>query len=343
MIKIGKREISKNSKPLIVAEIGINHFGSIKLAKKIVDSIKKTGAEAVKVQIHIPDEEMSEEAKKIKPGNSNKNIFNIRAENSLNLDEELELKKYIEKKKLIYIATPFSYKAAEWLNSQNIKIFKIGSGECNNLPLIDYVCKFKKPMIVSTGMNSIESVSKTVKLLNKYDIPHVLLHCVNLYPVNYNLIRLNKIPLLRNRFKNSIIGYSDHSIGNSIPIAALGLGAKIIEKHFVINRKKNGPDTISTCNQPELKELIDHSKKIHHALSSIDDEIPQENVTRRFAFHSVVSKLFIKKNEKLNKNNLTTKRPGTGDFPANEIKNLYGKIAKNNIKKNTLIKKKSIK
>jgi N-acetylneuraminate synthase len=343
MIKIGKREISKNSKPLIVAEIGINHFGSIKLAKKIVDSIKKTGAEAVKVQIHIPDEEMSEEAKKIKPGNSNKNIFNIISENSLNLDEELELKKYIEKKKLIYIATPFSYKAAEWLNSQNIKIFKIGSGECNNLPLIDYVCKFKKPMIVSTGMNSIESVSKTVKLLNKYDIPHVLLHCVNLYPVNYNLIRLNKIPLLRNRFKNSIIGYSDHSIGNSIPIAALGLGAKIIEKHFVINRKKNGPDTICSMNQPELKELIDHSKKIHHALSSIDDEIPQENVTRRFAFHSVVSKLFIKKNEKLNKNNLTTKRPGTGDFPANEIKNLYGKIAKNNIKKNTLIKKKSIK
>ena len=121
MIKIGKRIISNKHRPLIVAEIGINHFGSLKLAKKIVDSIKKTGAEAVKVQIHIPDDEMSEEAKKIRPGNSNKNIYRIISENSLTLKDELKLKKYIESKKLIYIATPFSYKAAEWLNANDIK------------------------------------------------------------------------------------------------------------------------------------------------------------------------------------------------------------------------------
>ena len=183
MIKIGKRIISNKHRPLIVAEIGINHFGSLKLAKKIVDSIKKAGAEAVKVQIHIPDDEMSEEAKKIRPGNSNKDIYRIISENSLTLKDELKLKKYIESKKLIYIATPFSYKAAEWLNANDIKIFKIGSGECNNLPLIDYVCRFKKPMIVSTGMNSISSIGETVKVLNRHKIPHVLLHCVNLYPV----------------------------------------------------------------------------------------------------------------------------------------------------------------
>ena len=125
MIKIGKRIISKNSKPLIVAEIGINHFGSIKLAKKIVDSAKKSGAEAVKVQIHLPDEEMSEEAKRIKPGNSNTNIYEIIKSNSLSLKDEKKLKEYIEKKKLIYIATPFSYKAAKWLNDNNLKIFKM--------------------------------------------------------------------------------------------------------------------------------------------------------------------------------------------------------------------------
>lgn len=343
MIKIGKRIISNKHKPLIVSEIGINHFGSLKLAKKIVDSIKKTGAEAVKVQIHIPDDEMSEEAKKIRPGNSNKNIYRIISENSLTLKDELKLKKYIESKKLIYIATPFSYKAAEWLNANDIKIFKIGSGECNNLPLINYVCRFKKPMIVSTGMNSISSIGETVKVLSRHKIPHVLLHCVNLYPVNYNLIRLNKILTLKKKFKSSIIGYSDHSVGNSISIAALGLGAKVVEKHYVIDRKKKGPDTICSMNYFELKELIDHADKIHEALSSNDDVIPQENVSRKFAFHSVVSKTVIKKNEKLNRHNLTTKRPGNGDFAAKEIKKLYGRIAKKNIKKNVLIKKKYIK
>ena len=343
MIKIGKREISKKSKPLIVAEIGINHFGSLPLAKKIVDNIKATGAEAVKVQIHIPEEEMCEEAKKIIPGNSKKNIFKIISENSLSLDEELELKKYIEKKKLIYIATPFSYKAAKWLNSKNIKIFKIGSGECNNLPLIEYICKFKKPMIVSTGMNSLKSISRTVKILNKYKIKHILLHCVNLYPVNYNLIRLNKIKTLEKKFKKSIIGYSDHSVGNSIPIAALGMGAKLIEKHFVISRDKKGPDTICSMNKNELKNLIDHSKRIYQALSLTTDTIRQEEVTRRFAFHSVVSKTEIRKGEKFNQNNLTTKRPGTGDFLASQIKKLYGKTAKVKINKNVLIRKNYLK
>ncbi len=338
MIKIGKRIISKKSRPLIVAEVGINHFGSLKLAKKIVDNIKNCGGEAVKVQIHIPEEEMSEEAKKIIPGNSKKNIFRIIQENSLPLDKELELKRYIEKKNLIYIATPFSYAAADWLNENKIKIFKIGSGECNNLPLIKYICKFKKPMIVSTGMNSINSISKTVSILNKNKIPHVLLHCVNLYPVNYNLIRLNKILLLKKKFNKSIIGYSDHSIGNAIPTAALGLGAKVIEKHFVISKKRKGPDVISSMDTKEFKELISNSNHIFDSLNSSKDVILEENITRKFAFHSVVSSTVIKKGQKLTKFNLTTKRPGTGYFPASKIQSLYGKIAKRKIKNNRLIK-----
>jgi len=337
-IKIGKRIISEKSEPLIVAEIGINHFGSLKLAKKIVDHAKRSGAEAVKVQIHIPEEEMSEEAKKIRPGNSKKNIYKIISENSLSLDEELKLKRYIEKKNLIYIATPFSYKAADWLNKQKIKIFKIGSGECNNIPFVEHICSFKKPMIVSTGMNSFKSIEKTVSVLKKNKIPHALLHCVNLYPVDYNLIRLNRIKLLQKKFNNSIIGYSDHSVGNNIAIAALGLGSKIIEKHFVISKNKKGPDVICSMDKRELKELINSSKNIHDALSSNADFLKAEDITRNFAFHSVVSKIDIKRNERLNKNNLTTKRPGTGDFPAFRIKELFGKYARRRIKKNRLIK-----
>jgi len=343
IIKIGKRIISTDSEPLIVAEIGINHFGSIKIAKKIVDCAKKSGAEAVKVQIHLPDEEMSEEAKRIKPGNSNVNIYQIIKKNSLSLKEEKNLKNYIEKKKLIYIATPFSYKAAKWLNDNNLQIFKIGSGECNNIPFIKYICSFKKPMIISTGMNSLETVKKTVAIVKKCKIPHVLLHCVNLYPVDYKYIRLGRLKKMIRIFKSSIIGYSDHSIGNTIPIAALALGAKIIEKHFVINKNRKGPDVVCSMDKTELKDLLTASTKIHKAFSSNKEIITKEDATRRFAFHSVVSKKNINKNEVLNWKNLTTKRPGTGDFPSHKIYSLIGRKTKKYIKKNHLIKKKYIK
>ena len=343
MIKIGKRIISKNSKPLIVAEIGINHFGSLKLAKRIVDSAKKSGAEAVKVQIHLPDEEMSEEAKRIKPGNSNTSIYKIITRNSLSLKEEKELKKYIEKKKLIYIATPFSYKAAKWLNDNNLKVFKIGSGECNNIPFIKYICSFNKPMIISTGMNNLETVKKTVRIVKKNKIPHAILHCINLYPTDYKYIRLGRLNKMNKIFKNSIIGYSDHSIGNTIPIAALALGAKIIEKHFVIDKNRKGPDVICSMDKTELKDLIAASIKIHEAFSSDKEIISEEDKTRKFAFHSVVSKIDINKNEILSWKNLTTKRPGIGDFPSYKIYDLIGKKAKKYIKKNYLIKKEYIK
>ena len=343
MIKIGKRIISKNSKPLIVAEIGINHFGSLKLAKRIVDSAKKSGAEAVKVQIHLPDEEMSEEAKRIKPGNSNTTIYKIITRNSLSLKEEKELKKYIEKKKLIYIATPFSYKAAKWLNDNNLKVFKIGSGECNNIPFIKYICSFNKPMIISTGMNNLETVKKTVRIVKKNKIPHAILHCINLYPTDYKYIRLGRLNKMNKIFKSSIIGYSDHSIGNTIPIAALALGAKIIEKHFVIDKNRKGPDVICSMDKTELKDLIAASIKIHEAFSSDKEIISEEDKTRKFAFHSVVSKIDINKNEILSWKNLTTKRPGIGDFPSYKIYDLIGKKAKKYIKKNYLIKKEYIK
>ena len=343
MIKIGNRIISKNSKPLIVAEIGINHFGSLKLAKRIVDSAKKSGAEAVKVQIHLPDEEMSEEAKRIKPGNSNTSIYKIITRNSLSLKEEKELKKYIEKKKLIYIATPFSYKAAKWLNDNNLKVFKIGSGECNNIPFIKYICSFNKPMIISTGMNNLETVKKTVRIVKKNKIPHAILHCINLYPTDYKYIRLGRLNKMNKIFKSSIIGYSDHSIGNTIPIAALALGAKIIEKHFVIEKNRKGPDVICSMDKTELKDLIAASIKIHEAFSSDKEIISEEDKTRKFAFHSVVSKIDINKNEILSWKNLTTKRPGIGDFPSYKIYDLIGKKAKKYIKKNYLIKKEYIK
>lgn len=342
MIKIGKRIISNKSKPLIVAEIGINHFGSLKIAKKIVDNAKKNKVEAIKVQIHIPEEEMSFHAKKIKPGNSHLSIFEVIKKNSLSLEDEKKLKKYILKKKLIYIATPFSYKAVDWLVKNKIKLIKVGSGECNNIPLIEYICKFKIPMIVSTGMNTLKSVKRTVNIINKNKIPHALLHCVNLYPTKKKLVRMNRMIKMKSIFKNSIIGYSDHTIGNNMSILALSLGAKIIEKHYVLNKKKIGPDTICSMNGYDHKKILLARNEIFDALSSNEEEIKEENITRKFAFHSVVAKEHIKKNTILGSKHLTTKRPGVGDFLAYDIKKIFGKKTKKDIKKDEFIKKKHL-
>jgi len=342
MIKVGNRIIGKGKKPLIIAEIGINHFGSLKLAKKIVDCAYQSGAEAVKAQIHIPDEEMSLEAKKIKPGNSNLSIYEVIKKNSLTLKDEKSLKDYIEKKKLIYIATPFSFAAAKWLNDNKTKIFKIGSGECNNLPLVEYIASFKKPIICSTGMNDLKAVSKTVKIFEKYNIKYALLHCVNLYPTPYKFIRMKRLLDIIRLFKKAVVGYSDHSIGTNMSIAAMSLGASIIEKHFVINKKKKGPDVICSMDKDELKILLKASNEIFDAFKKYNPILKSENVTRRFAFHSVVSKNKIKAGSKLSMKNLTTKRPATGDFHANSIYSLIGKKTLRDIGSNSQIKKKDI-
>ena len=342
MINIRGRKISNITKSLIIAEIGINHFGSLDLAKKIVDQIKAAGAEAVKVQIHIPDEEMSKECLKIKPGNSNKSIYKIIEENSLSLDDELKLKNYIKKKKLIYIATPFSFKAARWLNDNNVDIFKVGSGECNNLPLVEYISSFKKPMIVSTGMNSLNEVKKTYRILLKYNVKHVLMHCVNLYPTPYKLSRISRFKNMFKKFKKSLIGYSDHTVGIEICKIAISLGASVIEKHFTFNKNVKGPDISSSMDKNELKDLLRFSNIFYECLQNKKELIAEENITRNFAFHSVVSSNHINVGERFNAKNITIKRPGTGDFSANEIKKLYGKVASRKIEPNRLIKKNDI-
>lgn len=343
MIKIGKKIISNKSKPLIVAEIGINHFGSLKIAKKIVDEACKNNVEAIKVQIHIPDEEMNYTAKKIKPGNSPLSIYEVIKRNSLSLYDEKILKSYIQKKKLIYIATPFSFKAVDWLIENKIKLIKVGSGECNNLPLIKYICKFKIPMIVSTGMNDLKSVKKTVNIITKNKIPHALLHCVNIYPTKAKLVRMKRMIKMMKIFKKSIIGYSDHTIGNNMSIMALSLGAKIIEKHFVLSKKKIGPDTICSMDGNDHQIILKARDEIYDALSSSKEIIKEEDVTRKFAFHSLVASKDINKGVKIKREHITTKRPGVGDYLAFDIKKVIGKKTNKKIKKDDFIKRKNLK
>ena len=342
MIKIGNRKIGHKLKPLIICELGINHQGSFKIAKKMVDLAYRNGAEAIKNQCHILDEEMIDEAKKVVPTNANKSIYSVIEQNLMSLENEKKLKKYVEKKNMIYLSTPFSLKAAKKLNSIGIKAFKIGSGECNNIPLLEEIVKFKKPIILSTGMNDLKSISDSVKIFEKAKIKYALLHCKSEYPAHPKGLQLDFIKTLKKKFKNSVVGYSDHSIGPVPSISAMAKGACIVEKHFTDTKKRKGPDIICSMDPNEFKIIKKASEIIHQSNGNLKEISKIEKKTANFAFSSVVSIKEINKGEKLTKKNIWVKRPGTGNFLAKKYKLLLGKTSKNRIKKGQYIKFKDI-
>ena len=341
--KIFNRKIGEGCKPLIIVELGINHSGKIALAKKIIDKAKLAGAEIIKHQTHIPEFEMSNEAKKIVPVHTNENIYKIISDCSISEKNEILLKKYTQKKKMIFISTPFSREAANRLNNLNVPAFKVGSGECNNYPLLEHICKFKKPIILSTGMNDIKSIKKSVKIIERYKIPYALMHTTNLYPTPYNLIRLNALKELKKNFPNCILGLSDHTGDNYTSFAAIAIGASIIEKHFIDKKSRKGPDISASIDYNQLKDLIDGCNKIFFSMPGKKKPVMQEYSTMKFAFASVVSIKDIKKGEKFSLKNLWVKRPGTGFYLAKDFKKILGKKAINNIKNNTQIKKGDVK
>ncbi len=341
--KISNRKIGLNYKPLIIVELGINHNGNLSIAKKIINKAKKAGAEIIKHQTHLPNFEMSEEAKKIIPVHTKDNIFKIISDCSLSESDEIKLKQYVQKQKMTFISTPFSREASDRLNKMNVPAFKIGSGECNNYPLIEHICKFNKPIILSTGMNDIPQIKKAVKIIEKNKIPYALMHTTNLYPTPYNLIRLNALNQLKKAFPKAILGLSDHTGDNYTSFAAIAMGASIIEKHFIDNKKKRkGPDISASIDFHQLKDLIEGCNKIHKSIPGEKKPVKEEISTMKFAFASVVSIKDIKKGEKLSYENIWVKRPGTGSFLARDFNKLIGKIAKRNLKSNIQINKKDI-
>jgi N-acetylneuraminate synthase len=338
-MKIGKRNIGDNYPPLVICELGINHQGSLRIAKKMVDLAYANGAEAIKNQTHMLHEEMILEAKKVKPLNAKTSIYSVIKKNLMNFDDEVKLKKYVENKGMIYLSTPFSIEAAKKLNDLDIKAFKIGSGEFNNIPLIEKIADFKKPMILSTGMNNLDSIKQTLIILKKKKIQFALMHCKSEYPADYNNLNLDFIKVLKNlTTKKYPVGYSDHSIGIVTSLSAISKGASIIEKHFTDSKSRIGPDIICSMDPKELRFLIEASKIIYKSNGSLKKISKKEKATAKFAFSSVVSISDIKKGEKLSFENIWVKRPGLGDFHAKRFKTLLGKKAKRFIKKDQYIK-----
>ena len=330
-IIIEDRKIGEAYAPLVIAEIGINHEGSLDVAFKMVDAAHSAGAEMVKHQTHVVDDEMSHLAKEVIPGNADVSIYEIMKRCALNEEDERKLKAYIESKGMLFISTPFSRAAAERLERMGVSAYKIGSGECNNYPLMEHVAAFGKPMIVSTGMNTIESVAKTVEILERYEVPYVLLHTTNLYPTPPELVRLGGMQALQEAFPNAVVGLSDHTTSNLACFAATALGASVLERHFTDSMDRNGPDIVNSMDPEAMKELIEGSAEIALMRGGKKEPAKEEQVTIDFAFATVVSIQAIKKGETLTKENLWVKRPGTGEILAESYSELLGKVALRNI------------
>ena len=341
-IEISNRKIGPNHKPLLIAEIGINHNGSLDEAKKIVDAAVFAGIEVIKHQTHVVEDEMSPEAQKVIPGNSDKSIYQIMEECALSEDDEIALKEYVEQKGCIFISTPFSRAAADRLERMGVEAYKIGSGECNNLPLLDHVSDFGKPMIISTGMNSLESVHQTVSFLKKKNAEFALLHTTNLYPTPNNLVRLGAMEVLMNEFPDLIIGLSDHTVSNHACFGAVALGASILERHFTDTMTREGPDIICSMDPIQAKDLIEGANILFSQRGGSKEPAKEEQVTIDFAFATVVSIADISKGDTLTKENLWVKRPGTGEILAAEYQNILGKKANKFIPNNTHLRKEDI-
>lgn len=337
--KIGNRWIGENHPPVVIAEIGINHNGSLDLAIEIADAAIGAGAEIIKHQTHVVWDEMSDEARHVIPGNADISIYEIMEKCALNEEDEFKLMKHIQSKGAIFISTPFSRAAADRLAKFDVPAYKIGSGECNNYPLIKHISRFGKPIILSTGMNTIESVRPSVEIMRKAGVPFALLHCTNVYPTPPNLVRLDAMLELQKAFPDAVIGLSDHTTSNYPCLGAVSLGARILERHFTDSMSRQGPDIVCSMDPKAMAELIEGSKIIFEARGGGKGPVEAEDPCIAFAYASVVAIKDLKPGDVLTEENLWVRRPGTGDFLVTEYDSLLGKKVVNAVKKDAQLKK----
>ncbi|MEQ2352742.1 N-acetylneuraminate synthase family protein [Pseudoalteromonas piscicida] len=337
------RKVGLDYEPLIIAEIGINHEGCLETAFQMVDAAIDAGAEVIKHQTHVVEDEMSDEAKSVIPGNADVSIYEIMERCALSEEDETKLKEYVEDKGAIFISTPFSRAAALRLERMGVSAYKIGSGECNNYPLLELVSSFGKPVILSTGMNDISSIEKAVNIFRESRTPFCLLHTTNLYPTPDHLIRIGAMEQLQQAFPDAVVGLSDHSIDNLACLGAVAAGASVLERHFTDSKSRKGPDICCSMDGKECKELIRLSKRMAKMRGGEKGAVKEEQVTIDFAYASVVTTKEIKAGERFTEDNLWVKRPGTGDFLAEDYKSLLGKTASQNIMANIQLKNEFVK
>lgn len=338
--EINGRTIGDGNLPFIIAEACDNHMGDLAVAKEMALRAKLAGADCVKYQHHLPDEEMLPDV----PMSSNFDIplYEFLKLHALKLDDHIELKKFCDEIGITYLCTPFSYKAAcELENAGLAYAFKIGSGEMTDIPSLERIAEFGKPMIISTGMCTLEEVDRTYNALRDKNVPLALTNCLSEYPPVYEDVNLGVIRQMKSRYPDVIIGHSDHTSDLYTCFAAVALGANIIEKHVILNKLTPGPDQSVSIDFTELHDLVDGCFKVHKAMGDEKKVRPREEKIREWAFRSIVSTCEIKKGTIITQDMVWSKRPGTG-IPSWRMKEVIGKKAVRDIKKNVLIKEEDI-
>lgn len=333
---IAWRRVGPNDPPLVIAEIGINHEGSYEKAVQMVDDAAAAGAECVKFQSHVVDDEMI--PNDVVPGNTTETIWDIMVRCALSEDEEVRLKAYVESKGLIYLCTPFSRAAADRLQRMDVPAYKIGSGECNNYPLIRHIAAWRKPVLLSTGMNDIASITPAVEILREAGVPFALFHCTSMYPTPYGKVRLGALTELAGAFPDAVLGLSDHSLGNYTCFGAVPLGARLLEKHFTSDMSWPGPDVPISMDPEALQDLVRGSRAIYEALGGHKTILPEEKPTIDFAYACVVTTKDIAAGETTSADNLWVKRPGTGEIKAVDYEKTLGRRAKRAMPRDTQVR-----
>jgi len=322
---IAGRPIGQDYYPVVIAEVGINHEGIFDNAMQMVDAAVAAGADCVKFQCHITEDEMI--PTDMKPGDiSDERLWDIIKRCELTASEEEKIQAYCREKGIIFLSTPFSRAAADRLYSMDVPAFKIGSGECNNYPLLKHIAGMGRPIILSTGMNDLPAIKEAVKTIKSQKCPFMLMHCTSMYPTPYNKVRLGAIKELRKTFKVPV-GLSDHSIGIYTCLGAVALGACALEKHFTISRNWPGPDVPLSIESDELAELVKGSRAIWEARGGNKDILPEEQPVIDFAYATVVTIKPIKAGDLFSQENIWVKRPGIGPILAKDFERVLGKKA----------------
>ena len=331
-------------KTFVIAEIGVNHNGSILLAKKMIRAAKASGASAVKFQSFVTDDLVTNKIKLAnyqKKKSKEKRMITFLKKYELSKQNQIHLFNYCKKLKIEFMSSAFDNESLNFLTSKlKVKRIKIPSGELTNLPLLINIAKKNRLTYLSTGMSNPNEISQAIGILRKYGLSKeniILLHCNSAYPTPVNDANLRSILFLKNKF-NLKLGYSDHTLGIEAAIAAVALGALVIEKHFTLDKKLKGPDHLSSLTPKEFKKMVQSISNIEKGLGTYDKVISKsEKENIKFSRKSIVAKKKIIKGEKFRVTNITTKRPGNGISPLNWFKVLNRKAIKN-FKKDDLIK-----
>lgn len=327
----------------IIAEAGINHNGSLETAKKMVDAAVEARANAIKFQTFKAEKFISKYATKAeyqeKAKLNGESHLEMLKKFELDTHAHKELSNYCRGKNISFLSSPFDLESIELLNKLGVEIFKIPSGEITNLPYLRKIASFKKEVIMSTGMADLKEIGDALDILTNAGTPKeniTVLHCNTEYPTPFDDVNLRAMLTIRDKF-NVDIGYSDHTLGIEVPIAATALGAKVVEKHFTLDRNMDGPDHKTSLEPDELKAMVKAIRNIERAQGNgVKRPSPSELKNISLARKSIVAAQYIKRGDSFTEQNMTVKRPGIGINPM-EWDNVIGKIAKRDFKEDELI------